>query len=116
MHKNMYELTKSDKKIARKVIETGLQRDFETSILDIDKIIGRWKKKELTNREAYHEIFSKVKENDKYIARVYDDLRGSTYLITIIGLLNNKVLSEADLGEFNEGLRNYLLGVREVLK
>jgi hypothetical protein len=33
------------KKIVRQVIETGLQRDFESSILDIDQIIQQWKSK-----------------------------------------------------------------------
>jgi len=29
---------KAKKKIARKVIETGLQRDYESSILDLEKL------------------------------------------------------------------------------
>jgi hypothetical protein len=40
-----YEFSKPEKKIVREVIETGLQRDFESSILDIDQIIQQWKSK-----------------------------------------------------------------------
>ena len=57
-----YEFSKPEKKIVRQVIETGLQRDFESSILDIDQIIQQWKSKKLDNWEAYHEIFGKVKQ------------------------------------------------------
>jgi len=86
------------------------------NLLQFTSISIRWKKQELTNTDAYHEFFKKVIQRDKYIARMYDDQRGSTYLLTLIGLLNNKVPSESDLGEFSEDLRNHLLAVREVLK
>ena len=67
------EFSKSEKKIVTKVIETALQRDFEASIIEVDRIIRRWKSKKLDNRNAYKEIYRQVKENDNYIARMYDD-------------------------------------------
>ncbi|MDP1623835.1 MAG: hypothetical protein Q8M08_16025 [Bacteroidales bacterium] len=107
-----YEFSKSEKKIVRQVIETGLQRDFESCILDIDQIIQQWKSKKLDNRAAYHKIFGKVKANDKYIARMYDDLRGSTYMMVLQGLLANKTITEADLGGFSETTRNAILNMQ----
>jgi len=47
-----YEFSKPEIKIVRQVIETGLQRDFESSILDIDQIIQQWKSKKPDNGEA----------------------------------------------------------------
>ena len=110
-----YEFSKPEKKIVRQVIETGLQRDFQSCILDIDHLIQQWKSKKLDNREAYHEIFRKVKENDKYIARMYDDLSGSKYMMVIQGLLANKIISEADLRGFGELTRNAILEIRRTL-
>ena len=110
-----YEFSKPEKKIVRQVIETGLQRDFESSILDIDQIIQQWKSKKLSNQEAYHEIFGKVKKSDKYIARMYNDLRGSTYMIILQGLLANKTITEADLSGFSETTRNAILEIRRIL-
>ena len=107
-----YEFSKPEKKIVRQVIETGLQRDFESCILDIDHIIQQWKSNKLDNREAYHEIFGKVKANDKYIARMYDDLRGSTYMMVLQGLLANKTITEADLGGFSESTRDVILEIK----
>jgi hypothetical protein len=110
-----YEFSKAEKKTVRKVIETGLQRDYQSSILDIDNIIRQWKSKKLSNMEAYHEIFRKVKANDKYIARMYDDLRGSKYMIILQGLLANKTISEADLSGFSEMTRNKILEIKRIL-
>jgi hypothetical protein len=111
-----YEFSKPEKKIVRQVIETGLQRDFESCILDIDQIIQQWKSKKMENRAAYHEIFGKVKANDKYIARMYDDLRGSTYMRVLQGLLANKTITEADLSGFSETTRKAILEIRRVLE
>ena len=62
-----YEFSKSEKKIFRQVIDTGLQRDYQSCIFDIDNIIQQWKSKKLDNRNAYQEIYQKVKENDRII-------------------------------------------------
>jgi hypothetical protein len=110
-----YEFTKPEKKIVRQVIETGLQRDLESCILDIDQIIQQWKSKKLDNQEAYHEIFRNVKANDKYIARMYNDLRGSTYMMVLQGLLANKIISESDLAGFSETTRNAILKIRGIM-
>jgi hypothetical protein len=47
---------------------------------------------------------------------MYDDMRGSTYMLIIQGLLANKVISEVDLQEFNEETKNNILGIRKILK
>ncbi len=109
-----YEFSKPEKRIVRQVIETGLQRDFESSILDIDQIIQLWKSKMLSNQEAYQKIYGTVKNNDKYIARMYSDLRGSTYMRVLRGLLANKTITEADLGGFSETTRNTILEIRRM--
>ena len=46
---------------------------------------------------------------------MYDDQRGSTYMLIIQGLLANKVISEADLQEFSEKTKNDILGIRKIL-
>jgi hypothetical protein len=104
-----HEFSKRDKKIVRQVIETALQRDFEASIKEVDRIINLWKLKKLDNRNAYQEIYRKVKENDKYIARMYDDITGSKYMLTLQGLLAQKVISEADLDGLSEKTRDEIL-------
>lgn len=110
-----YEFSKTEKKIIRQVIDIGLQRDLQSCISDIDILIQEWKLNKLSNRDAYQKIYAKVKENDKYIARMYDDLRGSTYMLTLQGLLANKTISEADLNGFSEKTRDDILKIMNIL-
>lgn len=110
-----YEFSKSEKKIVRQVIETALQRDFEACIMDVDRLIQEWKSHKLDNSKAYQEIYRKVKDNDKYIARMYDDITGSRYMMTLQGLLAAKVITEEDLAGFTEKTRNEILGIRHLL-
>ena len=44
---NALELTKSQKKIARRIIDTGIQREYEAGIKKLDRIISRWKREEI---------------------------------------------------------------------
>ena len=110
-----YEFPKSEKKVARQVIETGLQRDYEKSIQEMNTIIQAWKMKKLSNQEAYLKLYKTVMRNDKYIGRMYNDLRGSTYMLTIQGLLANKVLTDTDLQDFSEKTQQDILKIRQSL-
>jgi hypothetical protein len=110
-----YEFSKSEKKIVRQVIETALQRDFEACIIELDFIIQQWKSKKSDNRNTYQEIYRKVKENDKYIARMYDNITGSKYMMILQGLLSNKVISEADLDGFSQKTRDEILKIMNLL-
>ncbi len=102
------ELSKSEKKIARGIIEKGLQREFEKGIRTIDKIINDWKINKIDNRDAYHKIYRSVVNYDKHIGRRYDDIRGSTYLMIIIRQLLDKVISIDEISEFNEDVKDYI--------
>jgi hypothetical protein len=47
-----FELSKSQKKIARSVIEAGLIREFRAALEDFEKVIQEWKEKKLDERDA----------------------------------------------------------------
>ena len=42
---NNFNISKSQKKIARQVIEYGLQKEFKNGIEKLEKIITEWRKK-----------------------------------------------------------------------
>jgi hypothetical protein len=44
---------------------------------------------------------------------MYDDLRGSKYMMILQGLLANKTISEADLSGFSETTRNTIIEIRQ---
>jgi hypothetical protein len=108
---NALELTKSQKKIARRIIETGLQREYEAGIKKLDRIISRWKHEEISNRDAYMELYSSLKGHDKHIGRRYNKMSGSWYLHIIAAQLADKVITIEEVGDFPENIKQsiYLL-------
>ena len=109
------ELLKSDKRVAREVIEKALQRDLAESLQKTDVLIQKWKTKMSNNKETYYALFDHIKKFDKYLARRYDDQRGSTYLTAIIGLFMDKVIDERDLGDFSDDVQEYIKKVADNL-
>lgn len=102
------ELLKADKKVAREVIEKALQKDLAESLEKTDVLIQKWKNEILNNKETYYALFDHVNMFDKYIARRYDNQRGSTYLTTIIGLFMDKIIDERDLVDFSIDVQEYI--------
>ena len=79
MQMNGIKLTKSQKKIARQVIEKGLQKEYVDGIVLLDNIISKWKAKALSNRETWFELYEKLTKHDKHISNSYDSITGSKY-------------------------------------
>lgn len=75
-----YQLSKPQKKIARQIIDLGLNREYENGISKIDNVISKWKSGQLDNQKAYFEMYSKLKKQDKHIGQRYDRMTGSNYI------------------------------------
>ncbi len=112
----MITLSKREKKIAREVIEKGLQIEFAKSLYDADTVLQNWKSKETDNRAAYHLLYQTVKDNDKHIARRYDGMRGSDYIDTIAAQLIDGIISMDDLKEFREETQKEIMKLCRILK
>ncbi|HEY8658593.1 MAG TPA: hypothetical protein VIL78_06125 [Hanamia sp.] len=102
------ELSKREKKLTREIIEAGLQKEFTKALLDADKILNDWKIKGLDNRNAYHNLYKHIIDFDKHIARRYDGMTGSRYLLVIIAQLQDGLISESDLENFSEEVKNII--------
>lgn len=96
------ELSKGDKKHARALMALCVEKEFEIGLTKFDKILQDWKNKKVASRESYYAIFTKVKDFDKHIAYRYDDIRNSTLLFNIVDLYTEKLISDEDLGKFQE--------------
>lgn len=105
-----YELNKVEKKIARMLIDKGLENHYQKSLADIDQIITMWKSGFYEdNRKAYMEMYKTVDKNDDRIANVYNNKGGSRY-VEIIGMqLADGVITEEDLVEFSEKTREVIM-------
>lgn len=103
------QLSKTQKKIARGIIEKGLQREYVAGIEHLEKIIGKWRRNRANDRDTWFELYNEVTSHDKNIARRYDDISGSKYLLVIMNQLINEVIREEDLADLDEDLRERLL-------
>ena len=105
-----YELSKSQKKIARKVMDQGLLNHYKKSLSDVKTLIQKWDEgKFVTPKEAYMLLYQIVNDNDENISRIYDDKGGSRWVEVIAEQLHDEVISPEDLNEFDEELRNTIL-------
>lgn len=109
----MIELTKKDKKVARELIEKGLQIEFAKGLAASEKIIEKWKA-EKDNSASYHSLYKHITVFDKHIARRYDSMTGSRYLGIIIGQMNDGIITFSDLKDFSEEVQAYLMKIQQL--
>ena len=102
-------LTKSQKRIARQIIEKGLQQDFVSGIKELDTVISNWKAKSLPNRETWYDLYEKLTKHDEHIARRYDSMGASKYLYVIASQLAEGLIDKTDLAAFNEDVKEAIL-------
>ena len=95
-------LSKSERRIARKLIDIGLQKEFRNGMEKFHNITSNWKTKGLNAKESYYEIFKAVKNFDKHIARRYDGMTGSKYMYIVAEQLGESLITENDIREFSE--------------
>lgn len=107
------ELSKKDKKIARQIIEKGLQKEFADGLTAADSVLCDWKNKSTGNRDAYHLLYKTITDFDKHIARRYDRMSGSNYLFIIAAQLHDGVIDEKDLEELSEYARDAVIFISE---
>jgi hypothetical protein len=111
-----FELSKSQKKIARQIIEMGLQREYENGIAKIDDVIEIWKSGKLDNKNAYLEMYRKLIQHDKHIARRYNGMTGSKYLLIIIGQLADEVIAFDEIEEFDDEVKEVINKWMDIMK
>lgn len=102
------QLQKRDKKIAREIIEKGLQKEFTNGLNAFDETLQQWKNHQLNNRDAYHALYGKVVDFDKHIARRYDNVTGSQYVMTVAAQFIDGVIDKEDLDPFSEEVQQYI--------
>ena len=107
------ELSKSQKKIARELIDSSLQKECALFLEKIEQSASNQNKK--SPHEDYLALYKKVNAFDKHIAKRYDDLRGSNYFIIIVGLFLDEVLTMEDLNLFDEDMRGKILNAAKIL-
>ena len=97
-----YELSRSEKKIARACIDKALEAEFYEGLDKFEVILNDWRQgKFASNKEAYHEFYKAVDKKDNAISKRYDNLPGSRWLITVAAVLHEGYIAENDIKDFS---------------
>ena len=113
---NGLDLTKSQKKIVRQLIEIGLTREFENGISKIDRIIQKWKNGEAETKETYYQIFEKLDKFDEHIGHRYNGMSGGDYLFVLASQFADGVISVKDLDILDKDLQNKVFFICRIEK
>ena len=98
-----YSLSKREKKIAKACIDKGLDAEFKEGLELCGAVIDAWRNGQISsNKEAYHQLFDALRNKDDAIARRYDDLSGSRWLVTVAAQLKDGYLTAEDIKDFSE--------------
>jgi len=104
-----HELSKREKKIARACIDKGLEAEFKEGLEKFQTIMQDWRAGIFaSNKEAYHQLFKAVDEKDNAIARRYDGLSGSRWLITVVELFREGYISDDDIKDFSDETKAFI--------
>jgi hypothetical protein len=108
------DLSKSDKKAARIIIDRGLEKEFENALAGAEAIVQDWRKGDLANKDAYHKLYKHVDKADGQIARRYDRLTGSHYFFLVAALYQDRLVTDSDLELLSEQVRTAIHGLLEL--
>jgi hypothetical protein len=99
----LYDLTKSEKKVAQAAVAKGVDTAFKEAMEKFEAIVKEWRQgKFASNKEAYHKLYKAVDRKDYAIGRRYDGVTGGRYLQTVVGILQDGHITEADIEGFSE--------------
>jgi hypothetical protein len=102
------ELTKSQKKKVKQLIDRALIRDYTDGVKRIKSICDSFVDGKSNPKEFYHKLYSTMASKDKEIGRRYDNLTGSKYFMVLIILVREGVLSNDDIHELDDGLKEII--------
>jgi hypothetical protein len=104
----MADLSKQEKKKVRELIERGLIRDYIDGIKSAKDVCDSYIEGKSDPKEYYHKLFSVLHSKDKIIAKRYDGITGSHYIMRLGILFSDGVLTQADLQDVDENLKKKL--------
>ena len=98
-----YELPKSQKNRPSDN-RNGSVAEYQNGIEKVDAVIEKWKSGKLDNRCLCFDL-QKLTSHDKHLARRYDNMSGSKYLMIISEQVADGVISFDELGELDDQAR-----------
>ncbi|TRW95381.1 hypothetical protein [Flavobacterium gawalongense] len=107
------ELSKTDKKTARILMDKGIQKELDICNASVLDILTDWKNKKKDGSDTYGQVYETVLKNNKYIALNYDGISGIHYFDTVLNMYCKGLVSEEDINPFSETVRERLKWIKE---
>lgn len=104
-----YELTKKEKKLARELIEKGVQAEYRITLEKVKQVVTEWESGKTDNRDSYQKLYKTVIEQNSHIAKRYDRISGSNYIMTVAVILFDKQITEEEINDFSEEAKEEIL-------
>lgn len=110
-----YELSKSQKKIARPVMDKGLENHSFKGLREAESILLKWQNGAYNSHmEAYMELYKCIEKNDKHLTWLYNDKGGSRWVEVMAGQLADGVISISDLKDFQSEVREAIISLSKL--
>jgi len=109
-----YQLSKTQKKIARIVMDKGLDNHYNRALKDAESILLKWHGGAFNNTEAYMNLFKSIRNNDKNISKIYDDKGGSRWVEILAMQLADRVITISDLQDFETDVAEAIVSQSEL--
>lgn len=97
-----YQLTKAEKKLARKVMDKGLDLEYLEGLKLAEEVSQDYKRKKLTIKECYMKLYRELQKIDKNIGRLHNDKGGSRWVEVMAGQLAQGYISLEDIEGFHD--------------
>jgi hypothetical protein len=102
----MNNIMESDWKLFRQLHKTALNRFCERILKDAGAIMS---KSAMSRHECYLELYNHLKEKDKDVGCLFDDLRRSTALIQLKLICSHALLTREEMDQFSPEVQNWLI-------
>jgi hypothetical protein len=111
MYIEYHQLSKTDKKIVRALLDKGKAAEFKWGMQSFDTVLQAWRNEADNHQDNYYKIFNAVRDFDKQIARRYDGMTGSKFLLVLAGQVYDKFIDEAELEPLSPEVRDFILRI-----
>jgi len=105
------EIKESDWKVFRRLRELALERYCQRVIEEVALLVET---RDRGYHERYWQLWQILRERNKTIAIAFDDPRHSQALLQLSNIDAEDLLTEEELNQFSEEMRNRLNAIREL--
>ena len=109
----MTKIIEKDWKLMRSMKKELLNKACEQILVKVEKLI---KDQDQSAHEKYLKLWKQIKEEDKIIAIMFDDLRRSNAILKLSNWYGYELLSDKQLNQFTENTQKTIRAIIEIMK